>query len=93
MKEPALRVNLDPAKGGHQGGSVTLSSLLSASVHPGGVADSVSRWVFRHRLPPEELKAFHQKSDEPDEGEKPENPEVLGTAGQLSLSLSTKNTL
>lgn len=39
-----------------------------ASVHSGGVADSISKWVFRHSLPPESLKAFLQKSEGPEDG-------------------------
>uniref|UniRef100_H3CIN3 Rab3GAP regulatory subunit C-terminal domain-containing protein n=1 Tax=Tetraodon nigroviridis TaxID=99883 RepID=H3CIN3_TETNG len=43
----------------------------------GGIADSVSKWVCRHSLPPEKLKAFLQNSDDPNDemhkktGEKP----------------------
>lgn len=67
--------------------------LPFASVRSGGIADSVSKWVCRHNLLPEKLKAFLQKSDGPDDemlqktGEKPEKQQenqedAYGTAGQ-----------
>lgn len=72
------------------------SSSPAASVPPGAVADSISKWVFRHRLAPENLKAFLQKSDDPDDerhnepGDQPEKQRndqegTQGTAGQDTL--------
>lgn len=61
------------------------------SCPPGGVADSVSKWVFRQRLPPEQLKAFLQAPGDPEEEEREETGAVseeqrespaYGTAGQ-----------
>lgn len=69
------------------------SSFLIASVRSGGIADSVSKWVCRHSLPPEKLKVCLRKSDGTDDemhqktGEKAEtqqeDPEdAYGKAGQ-----------
>ncbi|TWW71568.1 Rab3 GTPase-activating protein non-catalytic subunit [Takifugu flavidus] len=59
---------LVPAAQGPLGGSATqcsIKTLLEGG--RGAVADSISKWVFRHRLAPENLKAFLQKSDDPDD--------------------------
>lgn len=72
------------------------SSSPAASVPSGAVADSISKWVFRHRLAPENLKAFLQKSNDPDDerhnepGDHPEKQRndqerTQGTAGQDTL--------
>lgn len=72
------------------------SSSPAASVPPGAVADSISKWVFRHRLAPENLKAFLQKSDDPNDerhnepGDQPEKQRndqegTQRTAGQDTL--------
>lgn len=64
-----------------------------ASVRSGGIADSVSKWVCRHSLPPEKLKVCLRKSDGTDDemhkktGEKAEKQQedredAYGKAGQ-----------
>lgn len=71
------------------------SSRPFSSVPSGSIADSVSKWVCRHSLPPEKLKAFLRKSDGPDDethkkmGEKAEKQQedqedAYGTAGQAT---------
>lgn len=50
------------------------SSSPTASVPAGAVADSISKWVFRHRLAPENLKVFLQKSEEGPDDERHNEP-------------------
>lgn len=38
--------------------------FLLLAVYKGGIADSVSKWVFRHHLAPERLKEFLQKRED-----------------------------
>lgn len=40
----------------------------SLSVWAGGIADSVSKWVFRHSLTPERLREIVRKKDDQDDG-------------------------
>lgn len=41
--------------------------LFSLRVFEGGIADSVSKWVFRHNLAPEQLKEMLQKREDKDD--------------------------
>ena len=38
--------------------------ILFLSVFQGGITDSVSKWVFRHNLAPEQLKEILQKRED-----------------------------
>lgn len=40
------------------------------SICEGGIADSVSKWVFRHNLAPERLKEILQKKEDKDADDK-----------------------
>lgn len=40
------------------------------SIYKGGIADSVSKWVFRQNLAPERLKEILQKKEDKEEDDK-----------------------
>uniref|UniRef100_A0A7N6BAM3 RAB3 GTPase activating protein subunit 2 (non-catalytic) n=1 Tax=Anabas testudineus TaxID=64144 RepID=A0A7N6BAM3_ANATE len=48
----------------------SIKTLLEGGT--GGIADSVSKWVFRHNLAPERLKEILQKKEDKEADEKPE---------------------
>ncbi|XP_061699149.1 rab3 GTPase-activating protein non-catalytic subunit [Syngnathoides biaculeatus] len=53
---------------GSAGGPVLLCSIKTLlEGGSGGITDNVSKWVFRHNLIPEQLKAILQKSEDKDE--------------------------
>lgn len=62
--------------------------LFFLSISAGGIADIVSKWVFRHCLAPERLKEIlRSKNDEKAEGEPEEvekaQEDTCSTAGQV----------
>ncbi|XP_055361414.1 rab3 GTPase-activating protein non-catalytic subunit isoform X4 [Betta splendens] len=54
----------------------SIKSLLEGGT--GGIADSVSKWVFRHNLDPERLKAVLQKSEDKEADGKLKDEELQG---------------
>uniref|UniRef100_UPI0037E92E33 rab3 GTPase-activating protein non-catalytic subunit isoform X2 n=1 Tax=Semicossyphus pulcher TaxID=241346 RepID=UPI0037E92E33 len=63
---------LPPPQGAAGGAAVqcSLKTLLEGGT--GGIADSVSKWVFRHNLAPERLKEILSKRDDKEADDKPE---------------------
>ncbi|XP_034530674.1 rab3 GTPase-activating protein non-catalytic subunit isoform X2 [Notolabrus celidotus] len=64
---------LVPPPQGAAGGAAaqcSIKTLLEGGT--GGIADNVSKWVFRHSLPPERLKEILLKREDKEEDDKPE---------------------
>ncbi|XP_029316104.1 rab3 GTPase-activating protein non-catalytic subunit isoform X3 [Cottoperca gobio] len=72
---------LVPPQGAAGGAAAQCSIKTLLEGGTGGIADSVSKWVFRHNLAPERLKEILQKKEEEDEkleqkaGEEGKEPE------------------
>uniref|UniRef100_A0A673CNH2 RAB3 GTPase activating protein subunit 2 (non-catalytic) n=1 Tax=Sphaeramia orbicularis TaxID=375764 RepID=A0A673CNH2_9TELE len=69
---------LPPPQGSAGGATAQCSIKMLLEGGTGGVADSVSKWVFRHNLVPERLKEILQKKEDKDSDDKTE-PRQGGT--------------
>lgn len=69
---------LPPPQGSAGGATAQCSIKMLLEGGTGGVADSVSKWVFRHNLVPEQLKEILQKKEDKDSDDKTE-PRQGGT--------------
>ncbi|XP_047200713.1 rab3 GTPase-activating protein non-catalytic subunit isoform X2 [Girardinichthys multiradiatus] len=78
---------LVPSPQGTAGGAVvqcSIKTLLEGGT--GGIADSVSKWVFRQNMAPEQLKEILQRKENQDGGDKKEQIEDGGGAEEKGKS-------
>ncbi|KAK5603609.1 hypothetical protein CRENBAI_003759 [Crenichthys baileyi] len=78
---------LVPSPQGTAGGAVVQCSIkMLLEGGTGGIADSVSKWVFRQNMAPEQLKEILQRKENQDGGDKKEQIEDGGGAEEKGKS-------
>lgn len=71
-----LLVPPPPGAAGGAAAQCSIKTLLEGGT--GGIADNVSKWVFRHNFPPERLKEILVKKEDKEEEDKPEQKSKEG---------------